>query len=179
MDLSRDAIINVWTNGIRRDISVLLEHKGFRGACMLTLAGVDAMAFLDMPETQTDVGRDDFVRWVDRYLGLKGVTGLELYAARCAFLHAYSTESRLSREGKCRQVLWCDRMLPAVKSHPAHPDLVMIGVEQFAQCFFDGAEAFFVSVFASPARAALANKRLQMIVHHLPVEDDANLSGTP
>ena len=46
MDLDRDPIVSVVHRGIKADIRTLLDHEGYRGAVLLTYAGMDAMADL-------------------------------------------------------------------------------------------------------------------------------------
>lgn len=59
---------------------------------------IDTMAFLALPAGNDKQGRTDFIAWVDAYL--KGhedqpyqYRGIDVYAARCALLHAYGTEA--------------------------------------------------------------------------------------
>jgi hypothetical protein len=58
---------------------------------------IDTMAFLGLPAGTDKQVRADFIAWVDRYL--KGhedqpykYRGLDVYGARCAFLHAFGSE---------------------------------------------------------------------------------------
>jgi hypothetical protein len=50
VDLSRDPIINAIQNGIKRGIRVALENGCLGSAVILILCGVDAMAYLAMPD---------------------------------------------------------------------------------------------------------------------------------
>ena len=107
MDLSQDPVINAVHNGIKRGIRVALENDCLDSAVVLILSGIDAMVYITMPAGQDDVTRDDFVKWAEQYIKFpcsEQLTGLDLYGARCAMLHSYSTASKLSREGECRQV---------------------------------------------------------------------------
>lgn len=70
------------------------------GANMAALAMgyicLDTMAFLAMPDNQTKQTRSDFISFVDTYLKahedqLYQYRGIEVYAARCAVLHRYSS----------------------------------------------------------------------------------------
>ena len=58
-DLKRDPVVNAIQNGIKDDID--FNHKGrrHRATLILIYAAIDAMAFLNMPELQTDVTRKD------------------------------------------------------------------------------------------------------------------------
>jgi hypothetical protein len=73
----------------------------------LLYSGMDVLASL---EAKPGEGTEkSFVRWVDLYV-LKGgkfsCTALDLYAARCGIVHAFSAESRLRQSGKARTVVY-------------------------------------------------------------------------
>jgi hypothetical protein len=64
---------------------------------------IDTMAFLAMPVGQTTQGKKDFVAWVDTYLKTEPghsyeYRGIDVYAARCALLHAFSAETEAHRK---------------------------------------------------------------------------------
>jgi len=64
---------------------------------------IDTMAFLAMPADQTTQGKKDFVKWVDTYLKTEAgqpyeYRGIDVYAARCALLHAFSAETEAHRK---------------------------------------------------------------------------------
>lgn len=172
-DLTRDPVINVIHNGIKRDIRIALEHGCLRAAVILTYAGIDAMAFLGMPANQEDVTRQHFVDWADRYVRFPGpeqLSGLELYGARCAMLHSYSLHSALTRAGKCRTLGYMDRSEPPLRSMPEkHPHLVLVSVPGLVEAFFGGIDRFLIDLFADRESAAVAEARFQRIVHQLPV----------
>ena len=167
-DLSEDPIINVVHKGIKRDIQTALDNKCLRAAVILVYSGIDTMAYLGMPDEQEDVRRDDFVDWAERYIDLDGnrdVSGLDLYGARCAMLHSYSVASRLSREGKCKEVgyMVCDRAV--IYNPDKSTDLVLVSVHHLAKALLNGIDQFLVHLFADKQRAAVANKRLGGLVH--------------
>ncbi len=63
------------------------------------------MAFLSLPVDREEQGKTDFIAWVDTYL--KGhedqayqYQGLDLYGARCAMLHAFSSESNFHEKNE-------------------------------------------------------------------------------
>lgn len=73
----------------------------------LLYSGVDIVASLERRPSEGT--RAAFVRWVEENL-LKvqplPCTALELYAARCGILHAFTAESDLSRQGVARPVIY-------------------------------------------------------------------------
>lgn len=173
---SPDPILNVVQKGIKGDIRALLEEERLRGALLLTLAGIDTMAFLGMEKGKTGVSRSDYVEWADQYIEFQcsnQVSGLELYAARCAALHNYSTESRLSREGDCREIGWMSESTPAVRyNSEVREDLVLVSIPALSNCFFEGVDAFLVDVYSDDQRAEIADERFQKIMHTRPVSED-------
>lgn len=175
-DLSRDPIINVVYNQIKRGIRVALENECYASAVILIYSGIDTMAYLNMPEQQQDVTRNDFVEWVDRYIRFpceEQVSGLELYGARCGMLHTHSITSRLSRQGRVRQVGYMDRSVPEVSYNPSvSEDLVLVSIEALAEAFFSGVDKFLVELFADRDKAPVAEQRLRTLVHLLPFERD-------
>ena len=171
-DLSRDPIINIVHNGIKRGISVVLENKCFGASVILIYSGIDAMAYLGTPCGQEDVRPEDFVDWAERYIRFpcqEQLTGLDLYGARCAMLHTYSTTSRLSRKRKCRQVGYVDKSVPEVIYEPqVSTQLVMISIEALKEAFFHAVDRFLMDLFSDPERAKAAEECLSKLVTQLP-----------
>ena len=169
--VSRDPILNVVHHGIKRGIRVALENECYPAAVILILSGIDAMAFLGMPEGRDNVTRRDFVDWADRYVKFpcrQQLTGMDLYGARCGMLHQHGVESALSRAGKCRSVGYRNRLTPEVKYDPqVSKDLVMVSVPALAESFLAGVDTFLVDLFSDPVRAAAAERRFGKMVHTL------------
>ena len=175
-DLGRDPINNVVYNQVKRGIRVTLENECYASAVILIYSGIDTMAYLNMPEEQQDVTRNDFVQWVDRYIHFpckEQVSGLELYGARCGMLHTHSITSQLSRQGRVRQVGYVNRFVPEVCYDPSESeDLVIVSIKALAGAFFSGVDKFLVELFADRGKAPVAEQRLQTLAQQLPVERD-------
>ena len=78
-------------------------------ALILIYCTIDILAWLTRPTSQPDVQRKDFISWVEKYiLPNTSLTcnAIDLYAARCALVHSYISESKLSREGKAKQIFY-------------------------------------------------------------------------
>lgn len=99
----------VWST-IRSDMHAVavLTHNGCHmHALSLVFSSIDKMAWLS--SIDIDHGRKGFIAWVDSYLLSGNTTSLDavdLYAARCGFLHAGSAESKLYRDGKAKQIFY-------------------------------------------------------------------------
>jgi len=75
----------------------------------LLYSGIDAMAWLGLPDDLEDVTGDDFIRWTDRYLlPNSGIpcTALDLYSSRCGIVHSMTAESRAIRRGAAKRIFF-------------------------------------------------------------------------
>jgi hypothetical protein len=175
-EFSQDPIINVIHNSIRKGIKVTLENECYASAVVLILSAVDAMAYLAMPESQQDVTKSDFVRWVEEYVRFPGtnqLSGLDLYGARCAMLHSFGARSKMSREGQCRVILWMDNAVPPIIFRPdLAPDHVMVSILALKEAVFAGMDRFLINLYRDPnsKQAKLADKRFESFVHKMPAD---------
>jgi hypothetical protein len=84
--------------------------KGYYSSSLiLTYCTIDMLAWLAMPCERTRSTKTDFVSWVKKYLlpgsGLS-VTAIDLYAARCALVHTYTSRSSLIEKGDASELLY-------------------------------------------------------------------------
>lgn len=100
--------------GLRNNIMLLgagvescIERKLVAPALVLIYSAIDTVGWLDSDKQYAD--KYDFMRWVETYL-LKSKNinckSIDLYAARCGLLHTFSSDSKLSKEGKARQICY-------------------------------------------------------------------------
>ncbi|TAM55448.1 MAG: hypothetical protein EPN53_02880 [Acidobacteria bacterium] len=163
-DLRADPLMNVVHHGIKGPIRLLLEHDFFEAGLKLVFAGIDAMAFLGLPDGAVEVTGADFIAWCDNYLHLPGsepVSSLELYGARCGLLHCHSGESRSRRQGTARLIQWTNKGVPVLYRPDIDANLVFVSVQALVESFFEAVDRFLVELFREPGRAAVADARLQ------------------
>ncbi len=175
-DFSQDPVNNAIYNGMRRGIDVTLDSGYLGSAVILILSAIDTMGYLAMPENQEDVTPQDFINWAEKYIHFpcsEQITGADLFGARCAMLHTYGSRSRMSREGKCRVILWMSHAIPPIMTHKATPAYVMVSVPALRVSLFEGIDRFLVNTFRDQKskEAELANQRLNTLVHKLASED--------
>src|SRR5262249_15455987 len=128
-----DPVHNVIQLGIKDDIEFAMKHERWRAAITLIFAGIDLMAFLGMPAGKDSQTKSDFITWAEGYISFpcaEHLTGIDLYGCRCGFLHAYSIDSELSRNGKCRRIGFiANDVKPEVKvARTVDPDLVLLTI---------------------------------------------------
>ncbi len=150
-----------------------VENNCYGSAVILILSGIDSMAFLNMPESQTDVTRTDFIDWVNRYMKFpckEKLTGADLYGARCAMLHTYGVVSKMSREGKCRMVGYMSEAVPEIRFNPkVNNNFVLVSVPALAESFYKAIDEYLVNLFTNKEKAKVAEDRLKWFVQELPV----------
>jgi hypothetical protein len=140
----------------------------------LTLASIDAMAYLSMPAARNEVKQGDFVRWAEQYLGVvnsRPLTGLDLYGARCAVLHQYGVVSRLSREGCCRIIMWQAKgTVPEhVPSSSPEGDTILASITALAESFFEGIDRYLPIAFADAKNRKVFEARLRGLLQFFPI----------
>jgi len=172
--MEKDPISKAIYGGIKKGIQVAVENNCYGSAVILILSGIDSMAFLNMPASQTDVTRTDFIDWVDRYMKFlckEKLTGSDLYGARCAMLHIYGVVSKMSRDGKCRMVGYMSEAVPEIRFNPTvDKNLVIVSVPALAESFYKGIDEFLINLFTNKEKAKVAEDRLKLFVQELPVK---------
>jgi hypothetical protein len=176
MSIKADPVYSAIQDGIKADIEFCLQHKRLRATVILIYAGIDTMATLDMPAGQGEVTREDFIRWTERYIRFQSKerpTGLDLYGARCGYLHSYGSESRLSKQGKCRQIGYVDQCDPEVRyDAKASTELMIVSIGALKRAFFEGIDAFLVDVYANKKKAPVVDGRLTKLFCSYDMDED-------
>lgn len=136
---------------IGNDIHVCLKNNAPTGAVLLTYCAIDAMAFLSMPAGKQKVERSDFKNWVEKYMKTASKQPYQydkedLYGARCGTIHTYGAESDLSRENKCKKIVYKPDCLKHFYEPAKHPDLVVLGLNLFIRDFYDAVGKFLVDI---------------------------------
>ena len=169
---SEDALFNAVYGGIKRGIEVALEHETYGAALVLIYSGLDAMANLGRPNGQAEVTAENFITWCDRYLNIPSdiaVSGEEWYSARCAVLHTYGSESRMTRSGSARQLGHMVGGYPPIRYDASVSDeLVMIEIGALAEAFFTGIDDFLVALHVDGLPHDVIEARAQKLLSVFP-----------
>ncbi|MDA7417463.1 hypothetical protein PGB34_13920 [Xenophilus arseniciresistens] len=172
-----DSLYNVLLNGIVKDVNDAWDRKSYRATLILVYSGIDAMSHLTMPDGKNKVTRADFVAWAEKYLQFRDadknptltLPGIELYAARCALVHTYSSEAELHKEGKVkRQIGYGDEFLPEIAEKADIEHLVIVSIRGLVDAFARGIAATLQDIKGDEPRRRLFAERLDKMVHELP-----------
>src|SRR6185295_1615979 len=130
---------------------------------------IDTMSYLSLPSEKTQQYRSDFMASVDAYLRAHPsqsyeYRGLDVYAARCAVLHAFSAEAELHRKDPGVRVFGYHDG----HHHVSHPHLVVIGIASFVNDIVGAIEAFLAACQDDADLRARAEPRLGKVLHTFP-----------
>lgn len=135
-------------------------------AFLLLFTSLDIVASLTRPVTAEDTSGQVFMDWVTAYMLLPdsglSCTAMDVWGARCGFLHTLTTESSKSRQGAARELQFIgDDKLAAELQQKFDPELakhIFVPLRPFVAAFINSVERF--------ATAVQADANLQETVYH-------------
>ena len=163
---------NLWDGIVQMGKELKRTHSaGFLSAALaFAYVCIDTMSYLSLPSEKSQQDRSDFMAWVDTYLKADPAQpyqyrGLDVYAARCAVLHAFSAEAELQRKD------------PGVRlfgyqdgaHHVSQPHLVLIGIASFVNDIVGAIEAFLAACQDDADLRARAEPRLVKVLRTFPI----------
>jgi hypothetical protein len=134
---------------------------------------IDTMAFLSMPTNQTSQTKKDFIGWVDTYLKADPsqsyqYRGIDVYAARCSLLHAFSAETDAHRrDPSIRQFGYADNG-PHAYNAAVHERLVIISVARLVHDLSKALETFIGAMGTDVDLRARVGARLPALYNEFP-----------
>jgi len=174
MDLNKDPITNAIYGEIKRGIKIALENRCYGSAIILIYAGIDVMVNLGLPEAQEEATDLNFIKWVEKYIKLESkekIIGEELYAARCAVLHTYSPESRRTKKGSARIIVYMWGGHPPVRYDASiNKRIVVVSITALAESFFKAIDKFIIDLFADAKIRLVAEERLRKLFITIPAK---------
>jgi hypothetical protein len=132
-----------------------LNRQQILPCLVLLYSGIEIVA--KMSSVPGEGTRSYFVAWVDKYVLSKGqfdATALDLYAARCGIVHAFSPDSDLYRDGKARRIsyAWGSADAQKLKASIAalSYDLVSVHLNELVHAFNIGLADFLTEISNLP-----------------------------
>lgn len=146
---------------------------------ILLYSTIDILASLDIPPTQANVNRSDFIRWVTTYLLPESdltLSAEEVYSARCGLLHTLSAESSITRRPDCpgRRLIYYWGNAPrqvlddAVANSERTPSDAVIDVVHLMAALANGATRFGVAISNDQQLADRVATNLKRVLVHIP-----------
>ncbi len=142
-------------------------------AVTMTYVCIDTMAFLSMPIEKTKQGKEEFIEWVDTYLSTDRsqsyqYRGIDVYAARCSLLHAFSAESEAhKKDTSVRLFGYSDNGQHAFNRAVSHR-LVIISVAQLIHDLTQAIEKFIAAMLTDLDLRRRVDSRLPALYNDFP-----------
>jgi len=142
-------------------------------AVVMAYICIDTMAFLSMPDGQEAQTRSDFIAWVDAYLKahqdqLYQYRGIDVYAARCAVLHAFGSEADLHRKDPSIILFGYHDGGMHFYNPAIDPRLVIIGTAEFLNDVMIGVSSFLDACKTDQGLRARVEGRLPKVLATFP-----------
>jgi len=154
------------------------EAAGATTAAMaMAFVCMDTLAFLSLPADRHKQSRADFIAWVDTYL--KGhpdqpyqYRGLDVYGARCALLHAFSSETGYHEQyPDAKRFGYHDGGKHAF--NPTQDEhLVIIGTASLLNDVIHAVGAFIEACKAEPDLRGRVESRLPLVLQTFPFKPE-------
>lgn len=87
--------------------SLLYRNNLYGQLLVLIYSFIDSAGLLDAPPSQTQATRDSFKNWVKKYIltdAQINFNEVDLWSARCAVLHTFTSQSNLSNAGTAKEL---------------------------------------------------------------------------
>ena len=158
-------------------IDLLYKAQLFGQATVLMYSAIDTMGLLDAPTSQDTANGASFKAWASKYIlndPILPFSDVDLWGARCAVLHTFTTASDLSNAGKAKEIIFFvgQREDPMMKAfHAATLDVgkgthVPANLGDFVCAFLDGIERFMTDLIANCEKDPVYSARLSKVLQH-------------
>jgi hypothetical protein len=166
---------SIFLDQILGDIRWAIDSKRNLAAAQLILSAVDVIAGIDRPLEKEDTTGDIFIRWCDEHMAISGrdqqLTGLDLWGARCGFLHGYTPLAKVVREGRARMLGYVDEAENPVMGSTETPDLLIVSLRSLFSSLTKGMAASMKRANCDAEIGNIVNQRMAMMFHSIDISD--------
>lgn len=165
---------NILIDGICGEIKKVHQANCMSATIIMLYVAIDTFAYLSMPAEKHKNDSKDFIKWVNKYVKTDRTQpytykGKDLWAARCAKLHTYSSYSNYAKRNNCKLFGYTDG-----SNHIYKPDinnlLVLISIPRFVQDFILAVEIFLNEALGNEALKNKIDGRLEKICAKYDIE---------
>ena len=160
---------------ILREIARCQDADATVAAVAMVYVCIDTMAFLSMPAGQTTQGKKDFIAWTETYLKADPsqtyqYRGVDVYAARCSLLHAFSSETEAHRRDESVRLFGYSDNGPHAFKPTVSPRLVIISVAVLIHDLSKALESFLAAMLTDLDLRARVGGRLPALYNEFPFD---------
>jgi hypothetical protein len=165
----------IFIDQILSDIKWAITEKKELAAAQLLLAAIDTASGIRRPAEQEETTGANFIEWSDKYICLSSrsykLKGIDLWGARCGFLHGYTPISRQVRLGKAKMLAYVDTANECIMSSNDVKHLAIVSLSALYQSYCNALLANMKEINACQTTATLVNSRLEMMFQNNPLDE--------
>lgn len=158
--------------GLLRGVDACLEQQCLVSGVTLIFAMLDALAALTRPRDAIETSGAIFKDWVRQYSGLENglkCSAEDLWGARCGVLHLHSPISRLSSQGRVKEIYYQWRQGPPAGTSVELPvDAIVVNVDDLHNLALQAVDAFNSAVEADRELNDLVEHHLRRLLCYRP-----------
>lgn len=180
MSFTTDEMLERYFLATVQAVGALYEKHLFGHVLLVIYSTIDTLGLLSAPPGQTSATGESFKNWTKKYLLPQPnveFNEADLWGARCAVLHTFTSESDLSRSGKARELQFysgnksgeaarefveATRALEGGKHLPVH-------YQDFCEAFFSALKQSFPDLQASCNSIPQSFQRLKNVLQVHPL----------
>jgi hypothetical protein len=161
-------------NGLIQEIKKCEVAGATTSSLAMAYICIDTMAYLASSAEREVHNRTDFINWVDTYL--KGLpqqpyqyNGMDVYGARCALLHAFSSEVNFHQANLDTKIFGYHDGGLHILNHEVSERLILIGTASFINDVVLAVSAFMEASQLCPDLRARVEARLPKVLANFPI----------
>ena len=161
-------------------VGTLFREELYGHTLIVIFATIDTCGLLDAPPSQSSATGPSFKAWVKKYLlSYPGIefNEIDLWGARCAVLHSFTSGSDLSKAGHAKELMYysgdksseqAQRFIAFSKAYEGGKHLP-VNYEDLCQAFFQAIKKFIPDLDANCRSSQAHSARLQNILQIHPM----------
>lgn len=158
-----------------QEIKKCEEAGAITAALAMSFICIDAAVYLSLPEDREKQVKSDFIDWVDNYLKADPqqtytYRGIDVYGARCAVLHSFSSESDFHLVNPEAKIYGYHNGGRHAESRDIHDRLVLVGIPSFVDDVVRAVSQFLTDSLSNPDMKSRIEVRNQKMLAHLPFQ---------
>lgn len=166
---------DVLIKGMLAQIVKVKDSEALSATVIMIYVAIDTMGFLSMPAEKEKNGSVDFIEWVDKYLKTDSsqpyqYMGKDMWGARCAKLHSYSSDSEYAQRNNCKLYGYhngSDHLYAPKESEK----LVLISVYRLFNDFCGALASFLEAASKNTDLKVLIDQRLERVCQQFDIKD--------
>lgn len=166
---------SIFVDHILSDIEWAIDAGRNLAAAQLILSAIYVVSGLERPADKEETSGDIFIRWCDEHLALAGpchsLTGLDLWGARCGFLHGYTPISKQVRLQRARILAYVDHAENPVMGAEDAPNFLIVSLRSLTSLLVQGVSDSMVRLNSDKALGQLANQRMEMMFQSIDISE--------